>query len=252
MNATKVMSMTGKRSTNLISAAVAAMSVTVTGAHAQDAPRAEPVVVELFMSQSCSSCIVASDYLHELAARDDIVALNWHVDYWNMLDTKNGRWVDPYSEHAYTKRQKVYNKNIRHRSSMYTPQMVIGGVSEAPGSAREKVGAAINQAAASFSPASVTATKVDGNVVFNVGESDNGGNAYFVTMYRTLTTDIRHGENAGEKLNEANVVAGVEPLGVVRRVGAQLTVAAPEAGMSCALIVQEPRQGRIIAASYCP
>ncbi len=252
MGVTKVMSMTGKRATNLLSAAIAALSVTLTSAHAQDAPRAEPVVVELFMSQSCSSCIVASDYLQELAAREDIVALNWHVDYWNMLDTKNGRWVDPYSDHAYTKRQKVYNKNIRHRSSVYTPQMVIGGVSEAPGSAREKVRSAIDQTASSHSPASVTVIKTDGNVVFNVGESDTGGNAYFVTMHPTLITDIRHGENAGQKLNEANVVAGVEPLGVVRRVGAQLTVAAPEDGLHCALIVQEPRQGRIIAASYCP
>lgn len=246
--------MTGETPTNLLSTAFAALTALFAGAvaHAQDAPRAEPVVVELFMSQSCSSCVVASDYLHELAARDDVVALNWHVDYWNMLDTKHGRWVDPYSDHAYTKRQKLYNKNIRHRTSVYTPQIVIGGVSEAPGSVREKVNTKIDEARATQRPAEINARRDGGDIVFDIGESRTGGNAYLVALHPEVTTDIPRGENAGRTLSEVNVVAGVQPLGVVRRIGAQLTAPAPDDGMSCALIVQEPRQGRIIAASYCP
>lgn len=252
MGVTKVMSMTGRISVNLLSVAFAALIALSQGAHAQEAARTQPVVVELFMSQSCSSCPPASDYLRELAARDDVIALNWHVDYWNMLDTKHGRWIDPYSKHAYTKRQKIYNKSIRHRSSVYTPQMVIGGVSEAPGSSREKVSAAIDEVQSNQETVGVRAQRTGNDIVFDIGQSRSGGNAYLVMLHPELTTNIPHGENAGRNLSEVNIVHRLQRLGVVRRGGAQLSVAAPDDNLTCALIVQEPRQGRVIAASYCP
>src|SRR5216684_3076202 len=41
-----------------------------------------PVVVELFTSQSCSSCPPADALLGELARRNDVVALGFHISYW--------------------------------------------------------------------------------------------------------------------------------------------------------------------------
>ena len=43
------------------------------------------VVVELFTSQGCSSCPPADAFLTELAKRDDVIALSFHVDYWNYI-----------------------------------------------------------------------------------------------------------------------------------------------------------------------
>ncbi len=40
-----------------------------------------PIVVELFTSQGCSSCPPAEAYLRNLARRDDVIALEFHVDY---------------------------------------------------------------------------------------------------------------------------------------------------------------------------
>ena len=50
-----------------------------------------PVVVELFTSQGCSSCPPANAYLNELSRdRRDVLALAFHVTYWDRLG-----WKDP-------------------------------------------------------------------------------------------------------------------------------------------------------------
>jgi hypothetical protein len=48
-----------------------------------------PVVVELFTSQGCSSCPPADKYFGELAKRPDLIALAFHVEYWNYIG-----WTD--------------------------------------------------------------------------------------------------------------------------------------------------------------
>lgn len=213
--------------------------------------RPSPVVVELFSSQSCSSCITAAEYFRELAARDDVVALGWHVDYWNHLDTRQGRWEDPFSSKEHTGRQKKYNINIRKRSSVYTPQIVIDGVNETVGSSREKVAAQINSAQTAQASSAISTKRKNGDIIFTVGESRSGGNAFLVTFQRSIKTAVKGGENAGVDFLDTNVVTDVERLGVVRRAGAKFNVKPPSPTEGCALLVQEPGQGRIIAAHYC-
>lgn len=57
-------------------------------AQAQDAA-APKGVVELFTSQGCSSCPPADAVLGALVSRGDLLALSYHVDYWNYLG-----WAD--------------------------------------------------------------------------------------------------------------------------------------------------------------
>src|ERR1041384_1895274 len=91
-------------------------------ATADEATRAEaPVVVELFTSQGCNSCPPADALLGELAQRPDLVALAFHVDYWNYIG-----WQDPFSSPEATKRQRDYAQSLG-LSSVYTPEMVIDG-----------------------------------------------------------------------------------------------------------------------------
>jgi len=64
------------------------------GGIAADVAAAErKAVVELFTSQGCSSCPPADAFLAELARRDDVLALSFHVDYWNYIG-----WQDPFSK----------------------------------------------------------------------------------------------------------------------------------------------------------
>ncbi len=44
-----------------------------------------PLVIELFTAQGCSSCPPADAYLGELSKRPDVLALAFHMDYWDRL-----------------------------------------------------------------------------------------------------------------------------------------------------------------------
>lgn len=80
-----------------------------------------PVVVELFTSQGCSSCPPADEMLADLSDRDDVLALSWHVDYWDYLG-----WADDFARPEFTRRQQAYAHQSGERA-IYTPQMIVGG-----------------------------------------------------------------------------------------------------------------------------
>src|SRR6516164_6384446 len=97
-------------------AAVLALCCTA-GASAQQ----RPLVVELFTSEGCSSCPPAEAAIGQLSTRADVVALAYHVDYWDDLG-----WRDRFELPQSVKRQNIYVRNL-HRASVYTPQLVIDG-----------------------------------------------------------------------------------------------------------------------------
>jgi hypothetical protein len=99
------------------------------------------VTVELFTSQGCSSCPPADAYLRELAQNHrDILALAFHVTYWNNLG-----WRDPFSLEAATERQYVYSRHFG-KNSVFTPQMVVDGAKSLVGSDRDEAEKAIRSA----------------------------------------------------------------------------------------------------------
>src|ERR1700750_1078124 len=77
-----------------------------------------PIVVELFTSQGCSSCPSADKYFGELPKRPDLIALAFHIEYWNYIG-----WTDAYSKPWATRRQRDYQAAMKLRY-VYTPQMV--------------------------------------------------------------------------------------------------------------------------------
>ena len=99
---------------------VMAAALLLFGASAQADGR--PVLVELFTSQGCSSCPAADSFMEELVRTDGVVALTYPVDIWDYLG-----WRDTLAAHEYSVRQQTYAPNLPSRS-VYTPQMVIGGI----------------------------------------------------------------------------------------------------------------------------
>ena len=78
-------------------------------------------VVELFTSQGCSSCPPADHVLGELAQERDIIALSYHVDYWDYMG-----WKDIFGRAENSQRQRVYAHRMK-KKNVYTPQMIING-----------------------------------------------------------------------------------------------------------------------------
>jgi hypothetical protein len=225
---------------------LAALALLVSPAALAQAP-GQPVVVELFTSQSCSSCPPAEDYFRELAARPGLIALEWHVDYWDTLDVKGaGRWKDPFSSYLNTARQRVYNFAILHKGQIYTPQAVIGGASEATGFDRKAIEGKIREAAKSVSPIRIDASRGD-LIRFALGGLPEDASVSLITFRKRAVTAVKDGENHGRTLNSANLVTGWRELN-----GPTYATPLPAEGDGCALLIQEPGQGRILAAALCP
>lgn len=163
-----------------------------------------PVVVELFTSQGCSSCPPADEILTELAGRKDVIALALHVDYWDYLG-----WPDAFASAAFTNRQRAYAKAAQKRT-IYTPQVIVQGVSHAIGNRSVDVLAAI-KANSRMARAVDLSTQRQGNQLVielaAVGGSVGPAVIHVVRYLPEETVKIRGGENAGRKIVYSNIVS---------------------------------------------
>ena len=110
-----------------LSRAGAALSLALAAAPAGAADARHPLVIELFQSQGCSSCPPANANLFAWAARDDALALNFAVDYWDSLG-----WKDTFAKPAFTARQWAYAGALGH-GEVYTPQAIVNGSADITG-----------------------------------------------------------------------------------------------------------------------
>src|SRR6516162_6089721 len=127
-----------------------------------------PIVVELFTSEGCSSCPPADALLAELADRPDVLALSFHVDYWDRLG-----WKDPYSSREATGRQNHYAA-LLDLATVYTPQIVVDGKWQAVGSDRADVEHALDLARRSLEEIPVALALDHGQAQIRVGPGGAG------------------------------------------------------------------------------
>lgn len=82
-------------------------------------------LIELYSSESCSSCPPADEWISKLQQKDGLwknfVPVVFHVDYWNYLG-----WKDDFSSDLMTKRQVDLSKQWA-TSSVYTPGFIVDG-----------------------------------------------------------------------------------------------------------------------------
>jgi len=179
-----------------------------------------PIVVELFTSEGCSSCPPADKLLAELANRPDVLALSFHVDYWDRLG-----WKDPYSSHQATERQNRY-ATLLDLASVYTPQIVVDGKWQAVGSDRADVEHALTLARRNRWEFPVTLSVDHGRAQIKLDPESRSASASIVLIGfdRRHTTAVKRGENSGRTLAHVDVVRGIEE---VARSGSVGEIAAP-------------------------
>ena len=155
-----------------------------------------PAVLELFTSQGCSSCPPADAYLGELAKRPDVIALAWHVDYWNNLG-----WKDPYASRQWTDRQRGYANHLK--GEVYTPALVVNGSAMVVGSDRRAVAQAL---ASTQAPMAVTLRRTATGLEVQASAWPAGASAMLVAYDPESATSVAAGENAGRHLKEYRIV----------------------------------------------
>ena len=189
-----------RRFRRAVAAAAMMSAVGVTDAQ----PR--PVVVELFTSQGCSSCPPADFYLGKLSARSDVLALAFHVDYWDNLG-----WRDRFALPQSVKRQNVYAQNL-HRSSVYTPQLVVDGREDEFRSDSKAVDRALNQ---NRDGVPVGLSVQDAHIQVEIGRQSGVApcDVVLVAYLRHAVSNIGRGENVGRTLEEFNIVRDIRTLG---------------------------------------
>jgi hypothetical protein len=203
---------------------------------------ARPVVVELFTSQGCSSCPPADRLLGELARRADVVALGFHISYWDRLG-----WRDPLSSRASTERQRNYDRRFTG-GTVYTPQIVVDGTSEMVGSDREAVLAAVEKAGAT-GPAAIAPVSfaADRNSV-TIGVGTGKGEIVLVRFAQRRTTHVGAGENSGRVADDFNGVEHLAHLGAWDGTSRSFPIEPPGPGEGLALLVQAP-DGHMLGAA---
>jgi hypothetical protein len=164
-----------------------------------DTSTAPPVMVELFTSQGCSSCPPADAILGEVSSMSNIVALGFHVDYWDGIG-----WRDRYSMPEATERQRRYVAAMQ-LSSAFTPQMVIGGRHSLVGSDRPRILAALSQGAGAL-PIAAVVEQEELLISLPAGDSSRDCDVNVAAYLSHSTTKVGGGENSGRALAEVNIV----------------------------------------------
>ena len=219
-------------------------------AHADEAASAPPVVVELFTSQGCSSCPPADAYLGELSRRPGVLALGFHIDYWNYIG-----WTDPYSLPLAAARQRAYGQRLGLHY-VYTPQMVIDGVGEGVGSEPGKIAPLLHAARQRprLGPA-LSVEKRDGGFHIHVGSgvAPSSATVWLVGFDQQHDTKVLRGENEGTTANDYQVVRSFKSVGAWHGQPLDLDLpAGSAAGDRIAVLLQLDGTGPILTAATLP
>ncbi|PWV98288.1 hypothetical protein DFR52_105270 [Hoeflea marina] len=196
-------------------------------------------VVELFTSQGCSSCPPADATLSRLIDEGKVLALSYHVDYWNYLG-----WKDTLSSPASTERQYGYARTL-NRSSVYTPQAVINGRDHVNGADDAAIRAALAAMTARHQGPSVDVSIVTDpqGVRVHIGAGQGKANVVAVYFDEKTKVAIDRGENRGKTITYRHSVQATETIGMWS--GGEVTLKLPESvlaahpGRGCAILLQQ-------------
>lgn len=208
------------------------------------------VVLELYTSQGCNSCPPADALMERLSDRPDVLALSLPVTYWDMLG-----WKDTLASEGNTRRQKAYAAAMGH-GGVYTPEIVVDGVTDVVGSRETQVEAAITARRADMRDVPI-ALSVSANALhIAIGslpeKNANDATVWLLRVLNHASVRVGAGENSGRKLDYRNVVREVRAVALWK--GQPLSLDIPRGDQnvpeydSIAVLVQESAYGRVIGA----
>ncbi|MEP0392899.1 MAG: DUF1223 domain-containing protein [Erythrobacter sp.] len=211
----------------------------------------EPVLIELFTSQGCSSCPPADRLAKQLDKEEGVVVISRPVTYWDYLG-----WKDNLASEANTNLQRAYaRRGLVGYNGVYTPQSVVAGAHGEVGSRESAVRGMVSRAAANVD----AAIRVRGNVTkgFGIGlagETQRPAELVLIGVKRQAEVDIGRGENRGRRIAYTNVLKGERRLALWKG-GEASHVVRPQAlniagADRYALVLREENAGPVLAARW--
>jgi hypothetical protein len=207
-----------------------------------------PVVVELFTAQGCASCGAASAHVAGLAGDKGVLPLTFAVDYWDYLG-----WKDTFAKPEFAERQRAYDRRLGV-VEVFTPQVVVDGVSQTAAVKSEGVDRLIREARRMPADPPQMSWRARERVSIGSGRRPKGGAEIWLVRYDPRETDVevKDGDNRGHTVTERNVVVQLTKLGQWRGAMLLRLPPAPQDGLQSLVLVQAADGGRILGVLTSP
>ena len=236
--------MTGR----LLAAALLWLAAFVVPANAQTTTHRAQAVVELYTSQGCTQCPRANRLIGMFSREDETLALTFPVAIWDYLG-----WHDTFAQPEFTNRHRAYSRTL-HVRGRFTPQLVYNGASQLSASNWDEARAMLDQTRAN-SIANALDVRImrpqTNRVRVTIGSSARRPPADIWLIAfdpGPVTIFVTDGANRSRRIDHYNLVRRIERLGVWN--GEAIYFEHGRCNPECAVLVQEPAGGRIIAAAY--
>lgn len=214
-------------------------------------PTGEPVLIELFTSQGCSSCLPGDKVAAKIAPSAGLVVISRPVTYWDRLG-----WKDTLAREENTQLQQAYaRRGLAGQNEVYTPQAVVNGLFGTVGSRELDVRRGVaHHSGAGSAAIRVNNLGADGYGVGLGGDADKPAELVLVGVTREVEVGIGSGENGGRTVTYTNVLRsetkiaswnGRKASHVITP--AQLKIKGADA---YALVLREPGGGKVLAARW--
>lgn len=173
----------------------------------QFSPQKNPIVIELFTSQSCYTCNNADAVANAIKDYENVIVLSYHVDYWNSLG-----WKDTFSDARHTDYQRSYENKLHQPS--FTPQMIVNGTTEFDGTNIRMLNNSLKKTSTTEKLMSPTASR-NGRTIdvsYNLESNQDFTDAYALLLMDSFEIDINKSPNTNMTLVNPNVVLKKVPL----------------------------------------
>lgn len=211
---------------------------------------AEPVLIELFTSQGCSSCPPADRLAARLAQEPGLVVISRPVTYWDRLG-----WKDTLAREDNTRLQRAYaGRGLAGQNGVYTPQVAVDGRFGTVGSDEPDI-RRFAAAARSRHTAAIVANPVPAGYAVGLGgTTETPAELVLIAVSRAERVSIGRGENGGTAVVYTNVLRAEKRVDEWNGGAKSLTVSdallsTPGANRH-ALVLRIPNGGAVLAARW--
>lgn len=232
-----------------IAVALVALAATTAPARAQAQGQRAQMVVELYTSQGCTQCPRANRLLGVFSREDQVLALTFPVGIWDYLG-----WHDTFAQPAFNDRHMAYSRRLNVRGR-FTPQLVINGARQTSASNWDDARASYEQQRQIGWPSNapelnlVQMRNLRGRVTVGSGPANSNADIWMMAYNPgPVTVAITGGLNRNRNVAHYNLVVWMEKLDTWR--GQAAWYERQRCEPECAVIVQEPNGGPILAAAY--